>query len=326
MPIRDIPGQETAKRMLINSLRRSKLSHAYIFDGPVGSGKRAMALALAQAIFCQTPQDGDACGICVECRKTANGNHLDLVWIKPDGATIKISQIEDLQKEFSFKSNRSKTRVYVMLEAERLSDPAANSLLKFLEEPQSTIIALLLTVNEQSLLPTIRSRSQRISFYPPSKEETIKQLCEEGYQPHLVIPAVQLTAGLDLARELIQGNGFAEARNVVIQLMKEALTRLPTAMLTLQNRWLKTEWSEHTQILLDLQHLWFKDMILLNYGRSEEVVFTDQVEWMAPQAQAKSFAYWVKGMEITAEVKKRIRMNANPQLAIEQMLIEIQEV
>lgn len=326
MPIRDIPGQATAKRMLINSLRRSKLSHAYIFDGPVGSGRRAMALALAQAIFCQAPQDGDACGVCVECRKTANGNHPDLVWIEPDGATIKISQIEDLQKGFSFKSNPSKTRVYVMLEAERLSAPAANSLLKFLEEPQSSIIALLLTVNGQALLPTIRSRSQRISFYPTSKKETIQQLCEEGFSPHLVVPAVQLTAGLAAARELIQGNGFAEARNVVIQLMKEALTRLPTAMITLQNRWLKTEWAEHTPILLDLQHLWFKDMILLNYGRSAEVVFADQVDWMAPQAQAKSSVYWIKGMERTAEVKKRIRMNANPQLAIEQMLIEIQEV
>lgn len=108
--------------------------------------------------------------------------------------------------------------------------------------------------------------------------------------------------------------------------MKEALTRLPAAFLTLQNRMLKTELAEHVQAVLELQLLWFKDMILLGCGRSGDVVYADQVEWMAPLARSKDVGFWVRGMELTTEVQKRLRQNANPQLALEKLLIDIQEV
>ncbi len=97
MPFTSIRGQQHAKRLLQNGLRSDTLSHAYIFTGPVGTGRKKMAFALAQAVYCTGMKD-DACGTCLECRKVEHGNHPDLHWIEPDGASIKIEQVRELQK------------------------------------------------------------------------------------------------------------------------------------------------------------------------------------------------------------------------------------
>ena len=105
MSFQDIIGQDTAKQLLQGGLRRNEISHAYIFSGPPGSGQMEMAMAFVQALFCTRGGD-DACGECLECRKVLHGNHPDLSTVKPDGATIKIDQIRDLQRIFSYRSER----------------------------------------------------------------------------------------------------------------------------------------------------------------------------------------------------------------------------
>ena len=170
MSFESIIGQDRAKQMLQNGLRNKQLSHAYIFNGPVGTGKQRMALALAQAIFCEQ-QSEDACGHCLECRKTENQNHPDLHWVQPEGNTIKIEQIRELQRQFTFRASSAQTKVYVILQADRMTVQAANSLLKFLEEPQSTVVAILITDNGHAMLPTIQSRAQWITFKPAAPFE-----------------------------------------------------------------------------------------------------------------------------------------------------------
>src|ERR1700738_5043291 len=98
MSFATIMGQERVKRLLQNGLKNESLSHAYIFSGPSGSGRRQMALTLAQAVYCTEMKD-DACGICLNCRKVEHQNHPDLHWIEPDGASLKIEQIRELQKQ-----------------------------------------------------------------------------------------------------------------------------------------------------------------------------------------------------------------------------------
>src|SRR5690606_27144872 len=135
--------------------------------------------------------------------------------------------------------------------------------LKFLEEPSSATVAILITENMSALLPTIRSRSQRISFHSLPPELMEKELLEEGLSPALVKPAVRLAPGISAARALVESNWFAEIRNAVIQLAKESVRGFAASMLVAQSTASKGEAYEHLDTLFDLFALCCKDMILL---------------------------------------------------------------
>jgi DNA polymerase-3 subunit delta' len=323
MSFQTIPGQERAKRILRNSLRNDRISHAYIFSGPVGTGRRNMARTLAKAIYCNVGGD-DACGVCLECRKVEHGNHPDVYWIEPEGTSVKIEQIRELQKQFSYRSVASDTKIYMINQAERMTVQASNSLLKFLEEPQSSVVAILITENGHALLPTIQSRAQWIPFAPLTSDEMKPVLIQEGLPAELVLPAVQITAGLDTAREFIQANWFAETRNIVIQLMKECLTNSPSAVLTVQQKVIKTEIAEHIGTLFDLFILWFKDMIYASHDRKEKIVYIDHRDWISKHALTRKPVFWVECMEKAVEMQKRLRFHVNPQLALEHFIIQVQ--
>ncbi|MDR6555172.1 DNA polymerase III subunit delta' [Paenibacillus qinlingensis] len=325
MSFQAIPGQAAAKRLLQNGLRQDRLSHAYIFSGPVGTGRSDMAIALAKAIYCQNGTD-DACGECLECRKVEHGNHPDLHVVAPEGASIKIEQIRELQKEFAYRATASGTKIYVLHQAEKMTVQAANSLLKFLEEPNSRVVAILITENGNALLPTIQSRAQWIQFTPMAREQMVLSLLEEGLPAALVGPAVHVTAGLQAARDLIAANWFAEMRTVMLQLAKETLTRFPTSMITVQQRIVKTELADHVSTLFDLLILWFKDMVQLRLERRDKLVYNDQLDWMSSLALSRDVSVWVRMMEQAVDLQKRLRSNANSQLVIEKMLVEMQGV
>lgn len=320
MSFQEIIGQERAKRLLQSSLREDKLSHAYIFNGPSGTGKKQMARYFAKAIFCTQHKD-DSCGECLECRKVEHSNHPHLHIIEPDGQSIKIEQIRELQKEFSYRTAHS--QVYIIEQAERMTIQAANSLLKFLEEPQATVIAVLVTDNGQAILPTIGSRSQWVPFTPMAPAQMRSVLQNEAYPELLILPAVHIASGLGAARDLFQLKWFAEMRNVVIQLAKESIDKFATASVTAQNAIIKSELIEHIDILLDLFILWFKDMIHIHCGRKEQVVYIDQIEWLSKHAFTQPSTHWIHCMERAVETHKRLRFNANPQLALEQFMSHI---
>ncbi len=323
MSFNDILGQETAKQMLQNGLRKDAVSHAYLFNGPAGSGQMKTALAFAQALFCTESKD-DACGNCLECRKVEHGNHPDLTLINPDGASIKIDQIRGLQRVFSYRSESKNPKVYIIDQADTMTNQAANSLLKFLEEPPIPAVAILIAENVQALLPTIQSRSQRVPFSPLSATMMLQVLIHEGYPSPLVRCAVHLSSGLEGCRELLEQNWFAEIRNVVLQLGKESMGRGSTSLITAGTKLFKAGLSEHLDILFNLFHLWFKDMLHVQYERHESIVFIDQLEYLSSQAYSRSSAQWISYMDLAAEGKKKLRHNVNGQLCLEQFLMGLE--
>ncbi len=325
MAFQHVHGQQQAKQMLLTALNRNTLSHAYLFAGPRGTGKKALAAALAQAVMCVARlEDGDACGQCVECRKVEHHNHPNVMWMEPDGSSIKIAQIRQLQQDLAYRASQGQRKVYIIGQAERMTAEAANSLLKFLEEPFSPTLAILLTDQVQALLPTIQSRVQLVPCVPLAKDVMLDALLADGTDPLLCRAAVQVTAGLDAARELIQLNAFAEIRNLVIQLGQECLTHWASAQLTIHQKLLKPPVSEQLDLFLDLLTLWFKDMIQVQLGRKEQAVFSDQEAWLAKQAILRGPDQWVACMEAAIGAKKRIRANVNPALALEQMAVRVQ--
>src|SRR5690606_24330517 len=125
--------------------------HAYLFTGPAGTGKLALANRFAKALCCLQLIDGVACGNCGECRKFDHGNQQDVLYLAPDGQSIKIDQIRQLQRNMVYRTTSSKRMVYIVEQAHKMTVQAANSLLKFLEEPVSPVVAILLTNNDQAV-------------------------------------------------------------------------------------------------------------------------------------------------------------------------------
>ncbi|WP_150275658.1 DNA polymerase III subunit delta' [Paenibacillus tepidiphilus] len=323
MPFHDILGQEAAKRLLQTALRKDAVSHAYLFTGPAGSGQLKTALMFAQAIFC-TGSGDDACGECLECRKVQHGNHPDLTVLKPDGASIKIDQIRELQRLFSYRSEGIHPKVYIIEGADTMTVQAANSLLKFLEEPPAPAVGILISDNDTALLPTIRSRTQRIPFGPLNPELMLQTLSEEGIPAPLAKTAVALSSGLDGCRELLEQNWFAEMRNLVLQLAKESLGKNSATVATAGQKLFKSGLGEHIAVLFDMFHLWFRDMLNFLYRRHESIVFIDQLDFISRHARQRNDEQWVAYMEFAAESKRKLRSNANAQLCLEQFLIRLE--
>ncbi|MGD8192560.1 DNA polymerase III subunit delta' [Brevibacillus ginsengisoli] len=317
--------QRRVADILSGSLRNNRLAHAYLFVGPRGCGKKRMALQVTKSLFCEKLTH-DACGECNNCRRIEAGNHPDVFTIAPDGASVKIDQIRSLQKEMAMRSLESKHKVYILEHVDKMTTQAANSLLKFLEEPPAGVIALLLTENSHTLLPTILSRCQTISFAPLSGEFIAQQLVNEGIPIGLAQAASQITVHLDGARELSQSDWFALFRNIVIQLVKEIKQPGSLALFTIQELFLKNDRvKEELPLLLDLLILWLRDLLYIQVGRQARLINSDQKDVLEGQAYAWTQAELMQGIALAMETRNRIERNANAQLALERLVLQLQE-
>ena len=128
-------------------IRENRLSHAYLFSGDFGS--LDMAIWLAQSRFCVTPENSLPCGHCRPCRLIAQGDFSDVKLVEPQGQIIKTDTIRQLTREFSQSSFEGQAQVFIIRDADKMHVNAANSLLKFIEEPQSQIYIFLLTADEK---------------------------------------------------------------------------------------------------------------------------------------------------------------------------------
>lgn len=324
MTFHNVSGQSHVKQTLLSALREESFSHAYVFHGPAGTGKRKMAQALAKALLCSSGEE-DACGSCQDCKTFESGNHAGLLEIFPDGATVKIGQTLRLKQRFSYRTSDQEKSVYIIHEAEKMTAQAANSLLKFLEEPTLDVVAILITDNKYALLPTILSRTQQLAFFPESPAKMEKELIAEGFPDPLVKAAVRLQNNTDSARELIQWEQFAEIRNLMLQLEKERSKGYAAASVAIQQRLVKADLMQHLHLFLDLWVLWFKDLLRVQQGRIDQLVFVDQLNVLKTQALRSVPAKWVEGIDHARKLRSRLSYHVNPQLALEHFLFQLQE-
>lgn len=185
-----------AVRLLDTAMQRDKLAQSYLFYGPEGVGKRLTALLLASALQCEEGQ-GIGCGRCPACQKVLRGSHPDWHLIEPDGNNIRIDQIRELQNIMSRRPHEGRRRIAVLDPAERMNDPAANALLKLLEEPPADSLIVLISAQTQKLLPTIRSRCQPIRFTPLAQDILAARLGEAygAEQKRLLVRSAQGSMG-----------------------------------------------------------------------------------------------------------------------------------
>lgn len=183
-----IGKQKRVLTLLQADFREKRISHAYLFYGPEGVGKQEMAQNLAQLLNCEAPFQEEPCGSCLPCRKIISGTHPDVTVIVPDGLSVKIEQVRQLQEKVYFKCYEGKYKVIMIKEAHLMTLQAANSLLKILEEPPEKTVFILLANDLNKVLVTIQSRCHLLSFADWGKEVEVEAQFKEEW--------VQLWAGI----------------------------------------------------------------------------------------------------------------------------------
>lgn len=191
----DIVGQSHVTITLRNALREGRLSHAYLFNGPRGTGKTSAAKIMAKAVNCERPQDGEPCNECKTCQAITSGRVTDVLEI--DAASNRgVEEIRDIRDKVKFAPSDARYKVYIIDEVHMLTTEAFNALLKTLEEPPPHVLFILATTEPHKLPATIISRCQRFDFHRIPLEEMVarlRQICE-AQQVEVEEGALQLVA------------------------------------------------------------------------------------------------------------------------------------
>lgn len=173
-----ICGHERIVSALQRNIRENKLSHAYLFVGPHGVGKRTLALNFIKTILCQGKIKPD--GKCQACFQVERNIHPDTIIFQSSGGQIKIEKMREIQKRMSLKPLAASIKILLINEAENMTEEAANSLLKFFEEPRGRTIIILVAGDLARILPTIVSRAVVIKFFPVPKKTILEFFEKEG--------------------------------------------------------------------------------------------------------------------------------------------------
>ncbi|WP_407878657.1 DNA polymerase III subunit delta' [Furfurilactobacillus entadae] len=204
-------------------IEQGELAHAYLFAGPAGSGKEELAMWIAMRLFCNRVTDGQPCGECEECLRISQHEHPDVLVVEPDGQSIKVDQVRLLKTEFTKSGVEGNQKVFIVAGAETMTASAANSLLKFLEEPSGTVTAILLTTNLNLILPTVVSRTQELEMRPLAPMELQTQLAAVGVSPSLLPLTMRLTNSAEQAQKWLTDDWLGQAANATWQWLAHVL-------------------------------------------------------------------------------------------------------
>ena len=276
MSFDDFSGDRAVAARLQLSLQRGRLAHAYLFTGPRGTGKEAMATTLAQALNCEK-SNNDACGKCLSCRNIAVQTHSDVYWVRPESKSrrIDVDQIREFERAVSLKSGGARMKVGVIVDADCMNESASNAFLKTLEEPPDRTLILLLTAEPQRLLPTILSRCLRLSFgasrsteRTAEQERTLALLVEfASAQPRGIVHVYRLHAALtkllaEMRAKIVETNTDDDDEERNKQLDKEAREKLEEEHAAR----IEGEYRGERERVLEEWFTWFGDVMLCVAG------------------------------------------------------------
>jgi DNA polymerase-3 subunit delta' len=323
MPLESIRGHDKQIEILKNAARGNTLAHAYLFTGITGIGKMTSARALAKILHCTNTPD-DFCDHCIPCKQITSDTHPDTLVIKPEGDTIKISQIRKMQEQVAYTVYEGTNKIVIVDKSDCMTIQSANCLLKTLEEPPPHTILVLLTAIPYRVPPTIRSRCQRLMFQPLA-ESLILELLQEKFGGE--VPAdIQLIASLaegsiGKALRWADSDSLAERKTLL-----EAINNLETASITtiMDCAPLLGEDKETVLEKLDMLKVWLRDCAvgkLTNHPR--HFINKDLVHSAQRVSSNTSWNTLFEKLQIVNETQAAVLENVNIRLAIESMLLRL---
>ena len=365
-PFASIVGQSQVSRFLADAQREDRFSHAYLFVGPVGSGKMETAMALAKARLC--PDGG--CGQCDTCRRIARSTHPDVHWVDPEGVGGYLTeQIREVISDSARAPIRASHKIYVITRADLLRDQAANAFLKTLEEPPADTSFVLLARSRDAILPTIASRCQTLMFRRLPEEESIGLICRMtgASEQDARIALAAVGGSTRKAGEFLQSPSRKQARLTaiealerlshadgwdVIELAKSIVAAVEAPQAELKARYeqerksneefmsrgalaymeknrdrkLKSSTREGLYEAFAVIRSWLRDCAAVRIGLDNLMVNTDCHYTIRLTGERIGLEGFVAAERAVDVAAERIACNVTPQLAVEAMLFDIRKV
>ena len=287
-----IVGNRDIKKSLENAIKIGKISHSYLFIGTQGIGKKKIAKEFSKAILCLNKNECNSCKSCIEFDSE---NNPDFQIIEPQGTSIKIEQIRKLQKKVAEKPIISDKKIYIIDECDKMTKEAQNCLLKTLEEPPQYVIIILIGANESAILSTVKSRCSVIHFQNISDEEIstyLKQNLNVEIKDDLLLKACGGSIGKAIQLKDNQDT-YLELQKILSNLGKTDIIDI----------------FKHTQILYNKENI----QKMLEYINIVLLIY------------AKQDARYADCIKVVEETKKRLNFNANFDMTIDNMLLQMKE-
>jgi len=329
MPFAKILGQERAVTHLRRAWRAGRLPQAYCFAGPPGVGKRTTALALAQAVNCLAPvtegaRAEDACGACIACRKIGGGLHPDVVIVRPEGKTvITIDQIREVAKRATLRPYEGRTPVWILDPADLMQEPAANALLKTLEEPAGASLFVLVAASPSALLPTILSRCQVVRFDPLGEAHLREILAHHGRTPEDTAAAAALSGG---SAERALALDVGEARGARDRLVAQVWAALDSPVAILERAEGLARDRAGLEAALTTLAGFTRDLAVAKVGgTSAPLVNADRLPETAQLAARCPLSAILDIFAAQVEAQRALARHANPRLTAERMLLRMRQ-
>ena len=348
MSFNNILGQERAKKILINSLIKGNISHAYIFAGPEEVGKKLTALTFAKALNCINGKE-DCCEECLSCKKINSLNYPDLIIIRKgdentktntisdikrnfgdenedkdkESKSIKIGAIRELQRRLSLKPYEGKRKVAIIDNAEDMIAASSNAFLKTLEEPPGETVIILITSNTHSLLPTVVSRCQVIKFNPLS-DEHIKEILIKNYKfsENDASTLSSLSKGRLGSALSMDYESFCKFREDALKLLGSSIKGDLKYVFT-ESKKLSSDKDKLPQFL-DLVADLLRDAVAIKgIGTDENVINKDVSDKIRGFSDGLHIHNILNMVDSVQQTKSLLDRNANHQLAIEVMMLNI---
>lgn len=323
----NIIGQEQIKEHLQNAIATGKVSHAYILNGEKSSGKEFIAKVFAMTLQCE--QGGtEPCNECRSCKQTMSKNQPDIIYVsheKPN--TISVDDIRaQVNNDVAIKPYSSKYKVYIINEAEKMTPQAQNAILKTLEEPPAYAVIMLLVSNVNTLLPTILSRCVVLNM-KPVRDELVKQfLMEElqipDYKANVCVAFARGNVGK--AKLLASSEEFENVKSEALSLLKYIkdmeIQEIVAAIKKIN------EYKLEINDYLDIMSIWYRDALLFKATADvNHLVFREEIQAIRKVAGRSSYEGIERVIRALDTAKKRLDANVNFDLAMELLLLEIQE-
>lgn len=323
----DILGHEQIKEHFQKAIKSNKVSHAYILTGETGMGRKSLANAFALTLLCEKGKS-EPCMECHACKQVLSGNHPDLIYVtheKP--ASIGVDDIrEQINDTVMVRPYSSYYKVYIVDEAEKMTQQAQNALLKTIEEPPSYAIIILLTTNQEAFLPTILSRCVQLKL-KPLKDFVVKSYLTESMkisEADAEVYAAFARGNLGKAITIASSEDFKEMHQEILNLLKH-IKEIDISELIDYIQKLK---DNHMDIYecLDFMQMWYRDVLLYKVTKDINLlIFKDEYRTINEISKSSGYDGMERILEAIDKAKVRLDANVNIELVLELMLLVMKE-
>ncbi|SHK09887.1 DNA polymerase III subunit [Tepidibacter formicigenes] len=310
MYFKNIIGQDTAKRFIINSIKKDRISHAYLFEGPSGVGKKTFAMEFSKILLDTNNLE----------------NSPDFKLLEPQGSSFKINQIRNMHSDIIVRPYKNK-KIYILDDSDKMTVQAQNALLKTLEEPPEYAVLILIAKNSATILDTIKSRCEIIKFSPLPLigiENYLINYKNIDKDKAKVLSSFSMGI-LSNALELLNSEEFNKKREEIENYINIMISKNVVDILNINSSLENNK--EDINNILDILTTYFRDILLIKENVNENIIINiDKINFLQDLSKKLTYSQISSIIDIIEETKKKLMSNCNFNLAIGVMVLNIHEV